>query len=87
MILTIITITITKEHFLVDKMVMRNCKRRKTNLAMAWIDYKKAYDIVPHPWIFRGPKTHRSSSEQPAAFGGSHEELAYDSDVKWAEPR
>ena len=41
----------TKEYLLVDKMVMRNCKRRKTNLAMAWIDYKKAYDMVPHSWI------------------------------------
>ena len=38
----------TKEQLLVDKMVMRNCKRRKTNLAMAWTDYKKAYDMVPH---------------------------------------
>ena len=30
---------------------MRNCKRRKTNLEMAWIDYKKAYDILPYSWI------------------------------------
>ena len=41
----------TKEQLLVDKMVMRNCKKRKTNLSRAWIDYKKAYDIVPHSWI------------------------------------
>ena len=75
----------TKEHLLVDKMVMGNCKRRKTNLA--WIDYKKAYDMVPHSLIFRHPTTHRSSSEHPATCGGKHEELAYDSDVKWAEPR
>ena len=24
---------------------------RKKNLAVAWIDYKKAYDMVPHSWI------------------------------------
>ena len=24
---------------------------RKRNLSMAWIDYKKAYDIVPHSCI------------------------------------
>ena len=30
---------------------LKDCKRRKTNLAMAWIDYKKAYDMVPHSWI------------------------------------
>ena len=21
------------------------------NLAMTWVDYKKAYDMVPHSWI------------------------------------
>ena len=30
---------------------MRNCRRRLTNLGMAWIDYKKAYDMIPHSWI------------------------------------
>lgn len=24
---------------------------RDTNLGMAWIGYKKAYDMVPHSWI------------------------------------
>ena len=24
---------------------------RKKNLSMAWIDYKKAYDMVPDSWI------------------------------------
>ena len=37
----------------IDKMVLRNCKRRMTNLCVAWIDYKKAYDMVPHSWIMR----------------------------------
>ena len=32
-------------------MVLRDCKKRHTNLAMAWIDYKKAYEMVPHSWI------------------------------------
>ena len=41
----------TKHQLLIDKMVIKNCKRRKTNLAMAWIDYRKAYDMVPHTWI------------------------------------
>ena len=34
---------------LIDKMVMKNCRRRRTSLNMAWICYKKAsYDMVPH---------------------------------------
>ena len=24
-----------------------------TNLSMAWIDYKKSYDMVPHSWILK----------------------------------
>ena len=31
-------------------MVLNDCKKRHTNLGMAWIDYKKTYDI-PHSWI------------------------------------
>ena len=34
-----------------DKMVLKDCRRRNTNLAMAWIDYRKAYDMIPHSWI------------------------------------
>ena len=29
----------------------RDCKKRHTNVAIAWIDYKKAYDMVHHSWI------------------------------------
>ena len=31
--------------------MLRDCKRIHTNLAVAWIDYKKTYDMVPHSWI------------------------------------
>ena len=32
-------------------MVMMNSMRRKTNLSMTWMDYKKAFDVIPHPWL------------------------------------
>ena len=41
----------TKDQLLIDKMVMMNSKRRKTNLSMAWIDYKMAFDMIPHSWL------------------------------------
>ena len=41
----------TKDQLLIDKTVLKDCRKRHTNLAMAWIDYKKAYDLVPHSWI------------------------------------
>ena len=43
----------TKDLLLIDKMVLKNCKRRQTDLAMGWIDYTKAYDIVPDSWILK----------------------------------
>ena len=33
--------------------VVRNSRRRKINLNMAWIDFRKAYDMVPHSWILK----------------------------------
>ena len=41
----------TKDQLLIDKALLKNCRRRLTNLSMAWIDYRKAYDMVPHSWI------------------------------------
>ena len=32
-------------------MIVKDCKMRLTSLAVAWIDYRKAYDMVPHSWI------------------------------------
>ena len=41
----------TKDQLLIDKMILRDAKQGKKNLSMAWIDYKKAYDMVPHSWL------------------------------------
>ena len=41
----------TKDQLLTDKMILSNCKRLQTGLAMEWIDCKKAYYILPHSWI------------------------------------
>ena len=41
----------TKDQLLIDKTVLKDCKKRHTNLSMAWIDYRKAYDLVPHNWV------------------------------------
>ena len=41
----------TKDQLLIDKAVMKNCRRRKVGLRMVWTDYQKTYDMVPHLWI------------------------------------
>ena len=43
----------SKDQLLVDKAILKNGRRRLTKLSMAWIDYKKAYDMVPHSWILK----------------------------------
>ena len=43
----------TKHQLLINKSILEDCKRRARNLSMAWVDYKKAYDSVPHSWIIR----------------------------------
>ena len=37
----------------IDRAVIKDVKSRNKNLAMALIDYKKAYDMVPHSWIIK----------------------------------
>ena len=36
---------------LIDKMIMRNAQAGNKYLYMAWIDYRKAYYMLPHSWI------------------------------------
>ena len=38
----------TKDQLLIDKMIVEDCKRWLTSLAVAWIDYLKAYNMVTH---------------------------------------
>ena len=36
----------------IGKLTLKEAKNRKKNLAMAWMDYKKAFEMVPpHSWI------------------------------------
>ncbi|CAK1582734.1 unnamed protein product [Parnassius mnemosyne] len=40
----------TKEPLLIDAVIGKVVKRNRQNLSAAWIDYKKAFDSVPHTW-------------------------------------
>ena len=41
----------TKDQLLIGKTVFKDCKKEYTHLFVAWIEYKKAYDFLPHSWI------------------------------------
>jgi hypothetical protein len=40
-----------KDQLLISKAILEDCKKRRKNLNMAWIDYHKAFDSVPQSWI------------------------------------
>ena len=42
-----------KDQLMINKIIPENWKKRKRNLSCSWIDYKKAFDSVPHELILR----------------------------------
>ena len=38
----------THDLLFTEKMVLKHARSRQRNLAMAWIDYREAYDMVSH---------------------------------------
>ena len=42
-----------KDQLMINNAILENCKKRKMNLSTAWMDYKKAFDSVPHSWILK----------------------------------
>ena len=53
----------TAELLYIDQHILDENKTRRKNLAMAWIDYKKAYDMVPQSWIIHCIKMYKISQE------------------------
>ena len=41
---------------MIDKQILKYCKKYQRNFAMGWIDHKKTYDIVPHRWMIEAMK-------------------------------
>ena len=42
-----------KDQLLISKGILQECKRKKKNVSVAWIDYQNAFDMVPHNWIIK----------------------------------
>ena len=53
----------TVELLYIDQHILNESKTRRKNLAMAWIDYKKTYDMVPQSWIIHCLKMYKISHE------------------------
>ena len=53
----------TGELLYIDQHILNESKKRRKNLAMAWIDYKKACDMVSQSWIINCFKMFKISDE------------------------
>ena len=53
----------TAELLYIDQNILNKSTTRRKNLAMTWIDYKKAYDMVPQSWIINCLKMYKISHE------------------------
>ena len=43
-----------KDQLLINRMIIiKNCYKKKPSLSTAWIDYRKAFNSVPHSWILK----------------------------------
>ncbi|XP_044762032.1 uncharacterized protein LOC123319228 [Coccinella septempunctata] len=49
----------SKELLVIDKELTKQAKKRKKNISIAWIDYEKAYDSVPHSWLVEALKIYK----------------------------
>ncbi|XP_066930549.1 uncharacterized protein [Clytia hemisphaerica] len=67
-----------KDQLLIDRMILESCRAKNKNLSTAWIDYRKAFDSVPHDWILENPRSlqsfpnyHQFSENSYDAMGNS----------------
>lgn len=51
-----------KDHLLTSKTIHKDCKETRKNLSIAWIDYQKAFDSIPHSWLLETMNIYRAPS-------------------------
>lgn len=49
----------SKEQLIIDSILTEHARHKQRNLAVAFIDYKKAYDSVPHSWLIEVCKIYK----------------------------
>lgn len=65
----------SKELLVIDNLITTQAKKRLKIISMAWIDYQKAFDSVPHSWLLE-----ENSQDKPAGHRiawASHVHLAH----------
>jgi hypothetical protein len=52
-----------KDQLIISKAIYVDCTRRKKILSIAWTDYQKAFDSVPHSWVQKSMEMVRVNSK------------------------
>ena len=42
---------VCKDQLMISKAIYEGCRKRNKNLSIAWIEYQKVFDSVPHSWV------------------------------------
>jgi hypothetical protein len=50
---------VCKEQLIIDKLIMEQARKNNRNIYTAFIDYKKAFDSVPHSWLLKIVKIYK----------------------------
>ena len=46
----------TLEQLLINKNIMKEVRKMRRNLITVWLDYRKAFDSIPHSWLIKSLK-------------------------------
>ena len=46
----------TTEQLLINKSILKEVKNSRRNLVTVWLDYRKAFDSIPHSWLLQALK-------------------------------
>ena len=46
----------TTEQLLINKSILNDARNHHQNLITVWLDYRKAFDSVPHTWLIQALK-------------------------------
>jgi hypothetical protein len=46
-------LVVKNNSYLIDTVIMEQAQKNNRNIYTAFIDYKKAYDSVPHSWLLK----------------------------------
>ena len=42
-----------KEQLTIDAVIIKQAEKKRRNLSMAYVDYRKAFDSIPHDWLIK----------------------------------